>query len=86
MDNMNQADGTEIMADLEGKLKELLDKVIMESKKKGLITNCKQAECMLAGNWSYRFCGYKHKTSAPMHQGNVMIKDEREGQKSTGTV
>lgn len=37
---------TLMMADIERKLQELLDKIVKESSKKGLTINCKQTECM----------------------------------------
>ena len=45
--NRSNADDTVLIAKSEKELKDLLDKVVEESKKKGLTINCNKTECMV---------------------------------------
>ncbi|XP_042883267.1 uncharacterized protein LOC122260182 [Penaeus japonicus] len=47
INNLRYADDTVLIAESRDNLQELLDKVIEESKKKGLTINCKKTECMV---------------------------------------
>ena len=48
-----------LIADSEEKLKELLDKVVEESKNKGLSINCKKTECMVVSRKDSLKCELK---------------------------
>ncbi len=64
--NLRYADDTALLADSEEKLQTLLNKVVEESKKKGLSINCKKTECMVVS-----------KTISPqcqLHIGETIIK------------
>ena len=47
MNNLRYADDTALTSDSAEKLQKLLDKVVEESRKKGLTINCKKTECMV---------------------------------------
>lgn len=55
-DNIRYANSNMLMADSQGKFNDLLWKIVMKTKKKGVIINYKKRECMVAskrGNSSY---------------------------------
>eukprot|EP00795_Rhopilema_esculentum_P009669 gene9669-biopygen2063 len=47
MNNLRYADDTVLISESAEKLQELLDRVVAESRKKGLTINCKKTECMV---------------------------------------
>ncbi|XP_037794114.1 uncharacterized protein LOC119589587 [Penaeus monodon] len=54
MNNIRYADDTVLISESEGKLQELLDKVVEESAKKGLTINCKKTECLVVSKKTRR--------------------------------
>ena len=46
VNNLRYADDTVLIAESEGKLQEILDKVVESSERKGLSINCKKTECI----------------------------------------
>ena len=57
--NLRYADDTVLIAQSEEKLQRLLDKVVEESKKKGLTINCKKTECMVISKQKDLTCQLK---------------------------
>lgn len=53
--NNRYADDTVLMPDSEGKLKELLNKAVKESEKKGPTINCKKVEYMVVSSKCKRY-------------------------------
>jgi len=67
MNNIRYADDTVLISESEGKLQELLDKVVEESAKKGLTINCKKTECLVVSKKTRR-------PDCRLHIGNNTIK------------
>ena len=59
INNIRYADDTVLIANSEEKLKELLEKVVEESKNKGLSINCKKTECMVVSRKDSLKCELK---------------------------
>ena len=59
INNLRYADDTVLIAKSEKELQGLLDKVVEESKKKGLTINCKKTECMVMSKRASPSCALK---------------------------
>ena len=57
--NLRYADGTVLIAKSEKKLPDMWDKVVEESKKKGLTIKCKKTECMVVSKRESPACALK---------------------------
>ena len=69
INNLRYADDTVLLAELEEKLQDLLNKVIVESKeskKKGLTIDCKKTECLVVSK--------KKSPKCRLHIGEAIIK------------
>ena len=61
INNLRFADNTVLITESEALLQELLDKVIEESRKKGLTINCKKTECLVVRKREGNRCTFRNR-------------------------